>query len=353
MQAVDDVDQALAFDDGRLADVVGDWDARADEVVVLERAHGHVLLDPVPLVLGAARQKRPRGVAPEVLAPARPVELVEHRRAPVHRPPRRTDRQHRRRFLRKAHAVVVRVPDIAHADGFLRPVVEVPVLPVEETALGDGRRARQRERTEDDECAGAECEPAGALRQPGEQQQRNGQDDDAAPELTAAGEQRGRPACPHQEHDHCHERVAGGHRQSNAEAEGEDRDEDDLVHPHVLVRIEWEPEIVEVQKAAVEATADGRDVLWPQRKRNTEREERRCDNRGETRPPGAHERRHDREHGERERTASAGVRVLEAKPVDRDHESGDAREQSGPNHAAPLPSASLRAARPDRLPRAR
>ena len=66
---------------------------RGDQVVVLERLHGHLLLDPVGLVAGGRREKREavgvdlvrvrRRVQVEGLLPAGPRVVVESRRAPV------------------------------------------------------------------------------------------------------------------------------------------------------------------------------------------------------------------------------------------------------------------------------
>ena len=56
MEPVDDGDDAIAGWHGRLADVVRHGNARTHEVVVLEGPHGHVLTDPLAVILHAARQ---------------------------------------------------------------------------------------------------------------------------------------------------------------------------------------------------------------------------------------------------------------------------------------------------------
>jgi hypothetical protein len=76
------------------------------------------------------------------------------------------------------------------------------VLPVEERRLRDGGGARERERAYDHDCGGAERETTRPLRQPGQERECHGEDDDAASDLVATREQRRGPAGSDQERDH-------------------------------------------------------------------------------------------------------------------------------------------------------
>ena len=206
-----------------------------------------------------------------MLPPTRPVEAVEHGRAPVHRPAGRLDRQDSCDLLREAHAVVVRVPDITDADRLLRTRVEIPLLPVEERVLRDRGGARQGEGTEDHHGSGTDCEAARTLGQSREQQQRDGQDDDAAAELAASGEERRRPTRAHQKCDHRRHGPARADRESDRQGEREDRDQDDLVHAVKLARVEREPVVIEVEEAALEAHARPPDMQRRSREGDADR----------------------------------------------------------------------------------
>src|SRR4029453_10121339 len=133
-----------------------------------------VLLYPALLVVRPGRPelvRLERRRAPRMLAPARAVEVVEHRRAPVLRLAGAAYREDGCRLLREAHTAVARIPDVPHADRLLRAVVEVPMFPAEECVLGNRSRAGEREGSYDDSYAGAECQPARTFRQPCEQDQ--------------------------------------------------------------------------------------------------------------------------------------------------------------------------------------
>ena len=354
VKPVDDCDDPVSGGNRRLADVVRNGNARTDEMVVIEGPYGHVLPDPLAVVLHPPRRERARLVrryTRQTFAPASSVEPVEHGCAPVHRPPRRPDRQDGGDLLGEAHPAVVRIPDIAHADRFLRSCVEVPVLPVEERVLRNGRRARQRESTEDHHGRSADSEAARTGRQAGEQEQRAGKDDDPSPELVAAGEERRRPPRADEKGDHCRHRPACRNRKRHCEREREDRDQHDLVHAHELVRVEGKPVVVEVEEAALEAPGRTSDVERRHGEGDAAGEECRHRDGAEACPPRTHERRCNREHDERERPAATRPRVLEAQPVDGDHEPGDTREDRRPKHARPPAPPAPRARPRDRLRR--
>jgi hypothetical protein len=97
-----------------------------------------------------------------------------------------------------------------------------------------------------------------------------------------------------------------------------------LVHPLQLVWVEREPVVVEVEEPTAEALPRARDVERRDGEGDADREEGRYGDGDQSGPPGAYQRRRDCEQHECERAPSTGARVLEAQPVDRDHESGDA-----------------------------
>jgi hypothetical protein len=83
-------------------------------------------------------------------------DRVEHGGPPILRRRAGLDPQHRRRLAPEREAVVVGVPDVGHVDRLGRTVVRVPLLPVEEGVLREGRRARGRHGRDEDERARGE-----------------------------------------------------------------------------------------------------------------------------------------------------------------------------------------------------
>ena len=139
VKAANDAGDALALVRRRSSQVVRDREASPDHVIVPESHDGDLLAkEPRALRCRLQLATLPRRLGPHVLQPARAVEPVEHRRTPVVRPLRRTDREHRRPLLREAHAVVVGIPEIPDAHSFLWARIEVPVLPIEESAFRNG-----------------------------------------------------------------------------------------------------------------------------------------------------------------------------------------------------------------------
>src|SRR5437667_9706381 len=157
-------------------------------MVVLECDDGDFLRDEIRALSRLSRHELvalERGLVPHVLEPARPVESIEHRRAPVVRTVWGADRQYRRLLLRKADAAVMCIPDVADADSFLWTRIEVPVLPVEERALRDGRRARERECPADHGACGDQRQSTRSLGHACEQCKGDREDGNAAAELVA------------------------------------------------------------------------------------------------------------------------------------------------------------------------
>ena len=225
----------------RTADVVAHGNARADHVLIGERTDRHLLTKPVrrmPRCSGSDLALLAGRSAPRVLEPACAVEAIEHRGPPVERAVRRPDGEHGRSVLREADPVVAGIPDVSDAHGLLRARVEVPVLPVEERALRHGRRARERERAGDDGCGGDERKPTRAFRQPGQQNEHDGEDHHTAADLPAACKQRRGPAgADEKEHD-GEDGVTGGDGERDGERERENRGEKHVVHVRVCGRVD-------------------------------------------------------------------------------------------------------------------
>src|SRR5262249_59134209 len=123
-----------------------------------------------------------------------------------------------------------------------------------------------REGTDSEKAPRAEREPAGRSRQPAKQQERDRKNEHATAELVAASEERRRPARPDEKHNHREHRPARGDAERDGKREPEDCEQQDLVHAHVLVRIERETEVVEVEEATPEAAGGGRSVQLSDRK---------------------------------------------------------------------------------------
>ncbi len=162
----------------------------------------------------------------------------------------RTDREHRRLRLREAHAAVVSVPDVADTHRFLWARVEVPMLPVEECALRDSRRARERQGAAEYRACRDQRQPARPFGHAGEQRERDCQDREPAAELVAAGKKRRRPAGGEKEEHDREERPARGHRERDGKGETEDRNQDDCVHLGMRRGIDRQAIVVEVEEAA-------------------------------------------------------------------------------------------------------
>jgi hypothetical protein len=77
----------------------------------------------------------------ELLEPLAVLDGVEHRRAPVVRLRPGLDPEDGRRLAAEVERPVARVPDVRDVDRLRGLRVEVPVLPVEERALRQRRRA--------------------------------------------------------------------------------------------------------------------------------------------------------------------------------------------------------------------
>ena len=266
---------------------------------------------------------------------------------------RRADRQHGRPLLREMNSVVARIPDVLDAHRLLWARVEVPVLPVEERALRDRRRTRERQRACDDRPGRDQCQLARTLGHAGEQCEGHRKDCDTATELVAPRQERGGPAGADEEEHDSQERVARCDRERDREREAEDRNEDDRVHRRMGRRVEREPEVVEVEEAAREPGADrseeavaaGPECERREREHDAGGDQRRKRDAHKPQPERPQQHRSDGEGSEDERAAAARPRLLEPKPVDGDHERRRRRERDRLKHARHPVSARRRGTR--------
>ena len=243
-------------------------------MVVLERLDGHLLLDPVGLVAGGRREKREavgvdlvrvrlRGQV-EGLLPAGPRVVVESRRAPVEVSLRalRLDLQHRRLLLREVDPEVVRVPDVADADGVVGLVVRIPALPGEERALGDGAGCRRDRRDHDQHERDREPlreTPRGMRAAPEQEEHRQhaDQSERADEERARARHEGRRPPHADDEDDGGADRPPGGDQDPRGEREPEDREQHVRMHEREVAAAERERRVVEVEEAVPERPEHG------------------------------------------------------------------------------------------------
>ena len=128
---------------------------------------------------------------------------------------------------------------------------------MKDLAARDRGRGRGRERCEDDCPADDRGEqnaprpgPAGKSGQEGED---DGEQENAAPQIVRADQERRRPADAH------HDRQCGEHRPPRRHGEAEERtgceerNEDHALHPGMRVRRERELDVVELEEPAPEA----------------------------------------------------------------------------------------------------
>jgi hypothetical protein len=130
------------------------------------------------------------------------------------------------------------------------------VLPVEERALRDGRRARERQGPAEHGARRDQRQPAWSCGHPCEQRECHRQDGEPAAELVATGKQRRGPPRGEEEEHNGEERPARSDGEPDGKGESEDRDEDDGVHLGMLSRVERHAVVVEVEEAAREPGAE-------------------------------------------------------------------------------------------------
>ncbi len=329
---------------------------RADQMPVEKGDIGHLLLDPALSrdvggdKLRAVTREHVRLRRLEILFPVVADERVEGRRAPVERPVGRLDLEDDGPLPRPVEAAVVRVPDVADADGAVRLRVQVPGLPVQELVLGHRRARGQAERAGDDECARDRRRIEGGLRPgpaAGQDDERAGEDQAADRELAASPEERPRPAGAERENEDGEQRPPCRQGEGEQQAEGEEREQDGALHARVAGRVEREVDVVELPCAVPQP----RDHTARSRERRADGEprsenERQGDGR-DPEPAAGHQGGRERDEGEQERVADGVRMALDPQPRDDDRGRGQDvdRRGSGPTHAPP-PTAIFRRARP-------
>ena len=190
-----------------------------------------------------------------VLLPVVVEEVVERGRPPVRRAPRSHGGENGCRLRREVDAVVVRVPHVLDADRLGLARVRLPLLPVEEAALGDRRRADGDERCED-HCGADQqrlARPRARARpERCEEQERHGKDEDAADRRRGLGHQRDRPRGARKGRCRGEDRAARHDREGREQGEREDGEDDHAVHERAARGVEGERDLVEVGEAASE-----------------------------------------------------------------------------------------------------
>ena len=249
-----------AADAGTWCELHGDAPSR--EVLVAKRFDRHVLLLPATVAQLARRNeaglaerhRRVAGLGRDLLEPDPVLDRVQHRHAPVVRLRPGLHAHDGRRLAAEGEAAVVRVPDVGDVDRLGGLGVQVPVLPVEEGALGECGRARRGERRQNDQRArrerGAEAAHRAVPEQDHRAEHRHQQHRPA--QQVVAGQQRPRPADADDERHRSQARPAGGDRQRKGEREGEQREQQDAVHPRMRRRVERHLVVVELEEAVAE-----------------------------------------------------------------------------------------------------
>ena len=243
------------------------------------------------------------------------------------------------RVGRPFEAVVARVPDEVDSNGTGSLVCKLPGLPVHERmprcrgradcqgACRHDRHGRHRERR---------SAPRGKA---GEHEKRDTEDRYSHRHSVRRPEERGRPACAHEDGARRGDRLALRREQRGHEREAEDRGKDELGHRHVHAGVEGKVRVVEVREAVAELRPDGREPSRgaPGLQVDAERD------------PGGHNRRDqaaeqakgaplrcsrgEGERNEHDRAPERRERLLEAQPRRRDDDERRSHDADRPDRA--------------------